>query len=261
MEDFSNYNGEGTILRKAQLRMLDILIEVDKICRKHDIPYWIDGGTCLGAVRHGGFIPWDDDLDIGLMRKDFKRLCKILPKELPDNLVFQDISTDKYYPCAFAKVRDKKSFFKDPTTHPKIKEQGIYIDIFPIEKGGKTVKRIVDFFYINIFMRMQHHIKTNILLYWLACALWLPMRGVVQLVRMFYFFAPIDSYIFGFGAPYFSSFRKKDLVPVQPITFEEREFLGPANPEGYLISHYGDYMQIPPEEERVVHSTEIVFYE
>ena len=66
-EDFSKYNGEGTMLRKAQLRMLDILVEVDKVCKRHNIPYWVDYGTLLGAVRHGGFIPWDDDLDISMM--------------------------------------------------------------------------------------------------------------------------------------------------------------------------------------------------
>ena len=59
MEDYSKYNGEGTQLRKAQLCMLNILVEIDKICRKHNIPYWLDSGTLLGAVRHGGFIPWD----------------------------------------------------------------------------------------------------------------------------------------------------------------------------------------------------------
>lgn len=87
-EDFSKYNGEGTTLRKAQLRMLDILIEVDKICRKHNIPYWLDSGTLLGAVRHGGFIPWDDDMDICVMRKDYKLLKKYLSEELSDKFCF-----------------------------------------------------------------------------------------------------------------------------------------------------------------------------
>ena len=84
MEDFSKYNGEGTMLRKAQLRMLDILIAVDKICRKHNIPYWLDYGTLLGAVRHGGFIPWDDDLDISMMKEDYDRFLTIASKELPE---------------------------------------------------------------------------------------------------------------------------------------------------------------------------------
>ena len=63
----NRFNPEGSLLRQHQLRMLDILIEIDKICQKHNINYWIDGGTLLGAVRHGGFIPWDDDIDIAVM--------------------------------------------------------------------------------------------------------------------------------------------------------------------------------------------------
>ena len=77
-EDLSKYNPEGSILRRAQLRELEILIEVDKICRKHNIEYFLDWGTLLGAVRHGGFIPWDDDIDISVRRKDYSRLCKVL---------------------------------------------------------------------------------------------------------------------------------------------------------------------------------------
>lgn len=60
------YNPDGSLLRNAQLRMLEILIDFDRVCRKHDIKYWLSSGTLLGAVRHGGFIPWDDDLDVDL---------------------------------------------------------------------------------------------------------------------------------------------------------------------------------------------------
>ena len=89
-EEFSKYNGEGTPLRMAQLRMLAILVEVDKICRKHNITYWLDYGTLLGAVRHKGFIPWDDDVDICVMRKDYDKLRKYLQQELPEQFVFTD---------------------------------------------------------------------------------------------------------------------------------------------------------------------------
>ena len=133
-EDFSKYNGEGTLLRKAQLRMLDILVEVDKICRKHKITYWLEGGTCLGAIRHQGFIPWDDDIDISVMRKDYKRLSRILKEELPENLVFQDETTEKKYPSKMAKVRDRHSYFEEQEVKLPLKEQGIFIDIFIIEK-------------------------------------------------------------------------------------------------------------------------------
>ena len=87
MEDFSRYNGENTKLRKAQLCMLDILIQFDKVCRNNNISYWLDGGTLLGAVRHQGFIPWDDDLDVCIQSKDYPKLREALIKELPKRYV------------------------------------------------------------------------------------------------------------------------------------------------------------------------------
>src|SRR5690554_6780661 len=96
-EDFSEINGDGTLLRKAQLRVLDMFIEVDGICRKHGIEYWLMGGTLLGAARHGGFIPWDDDMDICILHKDLKKLRKALIAELSAQYAVQDRTTDKNY--------------------------------------------------------------------------------------------------------------------------------------------------------------------
>ena len=109
-EDFSKYNGEGTDLRKAQLRMLDILIEVDKVCRKHQIPYWIDFGTLLGAVRHRGFIPWDDDIDICVLNEYYGVLRQALIDELPGQYAFQDSKTDPNAFFYYGRVRDKNSY-------------------------------------------------------------------------------------------------------------------------------------------------------
>ena len=75
----SRFNPEGSLLRRQQNRMTEILIEVDRICKKHHIQYWLSSGTLLGAVRHKGFIPWDDDMDIEMLRTDYERLMKILP--------------------------------------------------------------------------------------------------------------------------------------------------------------------------------------
>ena len=78
------FNPEESLLRRQQMRMLEILLEVDKICKRHDIQYWLSSGTLIGAMRHDGFIPWDDDLDIEMMRSDYLRLMEVLPKELPE---------------------------------------------------------------------------------------------------------------------------------------------------------------------------------
>src|SRR5690554_697940 len=89
----ASYNPEGSTLRKAQIRLLDILIEFDRICRKHGIDYFISGGTCLGAVRHGGFIPWDDDIDIDVWHADYQKLEEALQAELPGWIKLQNAKT------------------------------------------------------------------------------------------------------------------------------------------------------------------------
>ena len=88
------YNPEGSILRKQQMVMLHILENVAKICDDNNIDYWLSSGTLLGAYRHGGFIPWDDDLDIMILRKDLKRFREVMIKSLPADMVLQDHSTD-----------------------------------------------------------------------------------------------------------------------------------------------------------------------
>ena len=97
------FNPEGSLLRRQQHRMLEMVVELDRVCRKHNIPYFLYGGTLLGAVRHNGFIPWDDDLDVGLLREDYLRLLKVLPEELPSHIVLQSNDTDPNYFYFFSK--------------------------------------------------------------------------------------------------------------------------------------------------------------
>lgn len=260
-EDFSKYNGEGTTLRKAQLRMLDILIEVDKICRKHNIPYWLDGGTLLGAVRHGGFIPWDDDLDIAMTRKDYLKFCKIVVNSLPDNLTFQNDKNDPNYFLKFAKVRDKNSFFDDPLYKNKnLKFNGIYIDIFPLEKmNSKYLKIFVEYIYGNAFRRARYFYSGKFK-YFSGIFLMPFAKCLVFFVRLLAMIIPPKSYYTACGIPYFyeHAYYEKEFFPCKPILFEGQWFSGPSNPNDYLIRTYGNnYMKIPDEAKRIVHCDKI----
>ena len=98
-------------LRSCQLKQLEILKIFDRICRKHNLRYWIDGGTLLGAVRHKGFIPWDDDLDVAMPSEDYKKLDQIIQSELPDHLFWQTPKTDPTMPYGCTKIRDLNSFY------------------------------------------------------------------------------------------------------------------------------------------------------
>lgn len=118
-------------LRQCQLKQLGILAEIDRICGRHSIRYWLDGGSLLGAVRHGGFIPWDDDIDIAMTLDDLERFKKVAPKELPASLTLQTPqSEDTKEPIV--KVRDLNSFFVEPGDDFSAGyEKGLYVDIFP----------------------------------------------------------------------------------------------------------------------------------
>src|SRR5690625_1344345 len=142
--DSSNSSTNNILLRRAQLRLLEILKVFDEICKTNNIQYWLIAGTLLGAVRHKGFIPWDDDINVAFCHKDLKKIRKILNKELPDNLALQDTTTDKkYYLPSVIKIRDRNSFFPVPT-HKPFKHQGLFIDIIPMEKiPSQRFKRFV----------------------------------------------------------------------------------------------------------------------
>jgi lipopolysaccharide cholinephosphotransferase len=265
-EDFSKYNGEGTMLRKAQLRMLEILIEVDKICKKHNIPYWIDYGTLLGAVRHGGFIPWDDDLDISMMKEDYDRFLSIAPKELPEQFVVQNLSTEKYYPITFSKIVDIKTKTIDHTmdfSQRNRKYQGIWIDIFPIIKGNVCLRRWLDPLYGRCYRRVHHFEPFNfsvLIAYLLFPLMWLLKQLMIFLNVFCEKGYRMDE--FGLmGSLYSMQKHYRDYLPTKDIKFESIIVPVPNNYEKVLTGYYGNYMQIPPEEKRQIHTLSYEFFD
>lgn len=258
MEDLSKYNPKGSTLRRAQMRMLDILLVVDKIFRKHGIEYWLDGGTLLGAVRHGGFIPWDDDLDINVKKSEISHIRKILQAELPDNLCYQDVTTDWNYTMLICKVRDKNSIFDDPYSK-RMTERGIYIDLIPMEEVVPyKLKGIIDFVYLRC-IRGIHNYSDRFIEKLLGYICYLPSvicAGVCRIwTRIFH------SHMWGhtYGWLSYNHISENDIFPLSEIDFEGHKVLAPHNPDAYLTALFGDYMQIPPEEKRLTHRAPITF--
>lgn len=267
MEDLSRYNADGTTLRKCQLRMLDMLIAVDKILRAHNISYWLDFGTLLGAVRHSGFIPWDDDIDISVLQTDYKKVREILMKELPEQFVFQDSTTDKYAFFTYGRVRDKKSYCYYPE-FVKMKEQGLWLDIFIYDLiPSARQKNFVDFFY-----RRAYHEVHNIGVVKYPSKLMLTTKKAIAYIV--YPFACIGvkylrilaklkkSNLYGRYSLTKHTYKKENIFPLREIEFEGHYFLCPNNYDAHLRSIYGDYMQIPHQDKReqILDMSKVKFY-
>ena len=132
----NSHQGRLTAIQSVQLASL---LEIDRICKKHNIKYFLGGGTLLGAIRHKGFIPWDDDSDIMMLREDYEKFCKIAPTELPDSMSFQDSNTDKHCFYEFAKCRIDNTIFATEfaKTHTGM-HNGLAVDIFCHDKTANS---------------------------------------------------------------------------------------------------------------------------
>lgn len=248
------------ILRKCQLKQLDILTEVDRICRKHHITYWLDGGTLLGAVRHGGFIPWDDDMDIAMPLEDYKRFVEVAPKELPSHLFLQTEKTDPSIINCLTKIRDLNSFyveFRDDFNAPY--QKGLYIDITPFidfpTKFRKLTKKVTRSLSVaNHILGSQHYYTFRAFAeffyfsfkYAVCRGLWSILSAVGGKGKYISCITNTN----GYGIMHLN----EGIFPVKTIKFEDKEFYAPHNPDLYLTEVFGDYMTIPPVEKRKIHA-------
>ena len=248
------------VLRQCQLKQVTILEEIDRICRKHGIAYWIDSGTLLGAVRHGGFIPWDDDIDIAMTAADLERFKQVAPTELPSTLILQTPETVPESKEPIVKVRDLDSFYVEPgddfsANYPK----GLFVDIFPFvdyptvsRPWAKRVARMLS--RSRSILHKPHRYSLRAIAEWfwfgakylIAQALWQTAR----LIRPKGTYMSFDITLNGYGVMQ----RKDSIFPLTTVTFEGKEFSAPCNADDYLRTLYGDYMQIPPVEKRHIHA-------
>ena len=267
-----------TELRKLQLIQLGILCEVDRICRKHGLNYYLAEGTLLGAVRHKGFIPWDDDIDICMPFDDYKKFCKICESELNQNIYFlQTMDSDAYYPYVFAKLRLNNTLYVRKGQEHMKHHHGIYIDIFPLypaPKGaisalffGSIIARCKTIMWSPIGAVSEKKTFTRMMYKLLSCIpISIPRSIIYSLVSMCS--GEIKENI---GAPFYGSIKetrkrlahvndsrriakkKFNITDAIEMDFEGMKCFAPANYEYYLTFRYGNYMELPPENEQQGH--------
>lgn len=241
------------ILRKAQMIMLSELIEVDRICKKYDITYWIDSGTFLGAVRHKGFIPWDDDLDICMLSKDYDEFLKVVKKELNKRFFFDNKSTDNLTYFDYSRIRDRNSILlqKNHSLQEKF-HQGIFMDIFVMDSFDCRIKKIYKILYRLKEMKISRKRNSYIILK--KIVLFLRINKILNLFLKKSNKKSIVGYRYWFNNMY----NYKDIFPLSEIEFEGHKFPCPNNADSYLKELYGNtYMELPPKEARIWHAKEI----
>lgn len=254
------YSPDGSMLRRQQMRMLEILMEVDRICRKHGIQYWLSSGTLIGAVRHGGFIPWDDDLDIEMMRPDYDRLMALLPLELPNHMVLQTNDTDEAYFFFYAKVRDRRSMLAENADYDIMwKEQGIYIDIFPLEKQPLWIHKLSERTVGHMYKIWRTRDNDYEAIRKVMCWFHFNRRFVFPVLRFLCALSGTDVITSGLGIPYHNPRYAGDIFPLSTMMFEGVEFPVPRDYDRMLRLMYGDYMALPPEDSIATHCAYLEF--
>lgn len=246
------YNYEGSSLREAQKRMLEMLIFLDKICKENNIDYFIAFGTLLGAVRHRGFIPWDDDLDVYIDYKSIKKLRKIINSS-DCGYVIQDYSTDKGFVRYYNVIRDLDSeYIKPEFIHNQRKYRGLQIDLFPFEYG--VIERLKSFVAKSMgfnekYLLSKHKFLSG-LIFKVTRNIFIPIFKKIG-----YTFGDKNSISLGYeGVSPGYKYKVNDIFPLKPIEFEGYSVLGPNNPIKVLIEDYGEgYMDLPGEEHRDNH--------
>lgn len=240
------FNPDGSDLRNLQLRMLEMLKYIDTVCKEHHIKWWLSSGTCLGAVRHGGFIPWDDDVDIEMFKDDYKRLCRILKSGKNDRYILQDHTTDSEYTFKFVKLRDVQSVCLEPYYASKwFKLNGCYIDIFPIEpSASKTINRIASSLWIRGVKLLANITKKKPRKFMLAFN-YRIMTFVMNILSCINAIGAEDNYRVACGCGFLAKRNKADMRDTVYVKFEDTLLPIPVDFDSYLTKLYGDYNRIP----------------
>lgn len=248
-------------MTREQAQILRILQVFSEICRANGLSYYLAGGTLLGAVRHRGFIPWDDDIDVIMPWEDYQRFIR-LRDVLPDGFVLQSPETDERYPLYFAKVCDTRIPFR---TRYIGKPPGIYIDIFPIVPSGRPTHwrramynaQHMIVYVLQVREKWQDPVPYKKGYARLAYRLLdlLPRRQLrtLQSALLRALMKQRGEYLFSPGGAYKAD---KEFYPQAwfadsvDVCFEGKTYPAPVGWREYLTQFYGDFMRLPPEDQR-----------
>lgn len=254
-------------IQKSELLILD---ELDRICKKYDIRYMITYGTLIGAVRHNGYIPWDDDLDLCMLRDDYIRFREACKTELDSKFFYQTNETDPEYYYLFDKIRLNETVFKESFVSKYSINHGVYIDIFPIDYIPDEMWRR------NIQYIKLHFFRTGVMSKYLMLGARSGIKRLIfSLLRIPYALFPLkylyrkaqqtamqyDGQPHKFATSFYSPYHSRDTFDAELYSdlvqhqFEDRLTWIPKRYDEFLSKIYGNYMKLPPEKERNTNHT------
>ena len=248
-------------LKKVELNLLKVFIDV---CNKLKLRYYVIDGTLLGTVRHGGFIPWDDDIDVAMPREDYDVLVEKGNELIPDYLFFQSSHSDSKLPMNFCKLRDSRTTFVEESIKHFDVNHGVYIDIFPLDYYPEKKYQQLIFKYTNTVLNEvinkefdlppNKSIKSRIAIALGSLLASDYKKAISKREKLFKSVKP-SRYL----AHYCGAWGDREIVPIEwygegvVLKFEDIEVVAPICYKKWLERVYGDYMTPPPPEKRVAH--------
>lgn len=266
------YKYDDEVLKRLQDAERQVLSDFISICERHNIRYFACGGTCLGAVRHGDFIPWDDDVDIGMLREDYDKFLAVAKEEYGDKYELSTPETENHYYCFIPKFYNKNTrYISEIADAVGIKDMGIFIEIFVWENVYNDEKwlsrkikkcKMIEHFHFVVAAKKIPVIGKGIssyIVFAIRKMIWLVMKGMhISLQQTNHSFVRTSKMkeesewasVFSFHTTKQSMVKKSDLFPVKKLHFGDIQIAVPNNYKEYLANLYGDYMQLPSEDKR-----------
>ena len=260
-------------LRQAQKIMLYIMKRIHAVCVEHNIKYWLDYGTLLGAIRHDGFIPWDDDMDICMMREDYEKFCKIAPTALGEEFFWQTKDTDPAFWPEMGKVRlNDTVWLERGWAAVPLLNKGFFVDIFPIDPFPESklkaicLTKKIKLYNTLLLYKINHlctpkKIKKLITIVFSAFTIKKCLINylgkTVKKLNSLSGKTTMVSKIFDTSV---SNWTNRDVLDKVVLKkFEDTEFFIPEKYDTRLKQIFGDYMKLPPEDKRYGHHNVICF--